>query len=318
MPARRLTEALEASKKTDLNGLDIKLTYSCTFSENSVYSLQFNSVGSLALGLADGTIQFRDSDHKQISTTKAIDGDIPVMSVKWIKKDGILATLASGSIIECSINTGDPQIRRLFKEPSGTNCLDISPNNQATTGGSDGCLRIYDLSSETMVRDCSWHTSRIFSVKWKDYSVLVSGGWDNVIKLWDTRTRGTSVVNISGPHICGDAIDTFDNFLLTGSWRKHSALELWDCRFSSHPAVIFNLDSPEKGEYLYCASLLAQANSALAAGSGTCGLHLVNLITGKITAFVSFSRAVQTMHVNNEEAAMAGCGSNIRVCSLLR
>lgn len=129
------------------------------------------------------------------------------------------------------MNSGEPQVRRLFRETSGTNCLDISPNSQATTGGSDGCIRIYDLSSEKMIRDCSWHSSRIFSVKWKDYSVLLSGGWDNVVRLWDTRTRGTSLANISGPHICGDAIDSFDNFILTGSWKKQAGLELWDCRY---------------------------------------------------------------------------------------
>lgn len=97
MPARRLIAALEASKKTDLNGLGLKSTYTCTFPENSVYSLQFNSNGHLAIGLADGTIQLRDSDHRQILTTKAIDGDIPVMSLRWVNKDGVLAALASGT-----------------------------------------------------------------------------------------------------------------------------------------------------------------------------------------------------------------------------
>lgn len=89
-------------------------------------------------------------------------------------------------------------------------------------------------------------------------------------------------------------------------------------RFPNQPAVTFNLDSSEKGEYLYCATLLAQENSAIAAGSGACGMHLVNLITGRTTAFVSFSRSVQTLHVFDEEAVMGGCGPNIRICSLLR
>lgn len=45
--------------------------------------------------------------------------------------------------------------------------------------------------------------------------------------IWDTR-EGCSVRQLHGPHICGDALDIKGNEILTGSWRQHDQLELWD------------------------------------------------------------------------------------------
>jgi len=53
------------------------------------------------------------------------------------------------------------------------------------------------------------HSNRIFCVKYhpKDSNMLVSGGWDNTVMLYDVRSGGP-VQWAYGPHICGgDAID---------------------------------------------------------------------------------------------------------------
>ena len=67
----------------------------------------------------------------------------------------------------------------------------------------------------------------MFSVKFKpdDPNILVSGGWDNTVQIWDVRQE-KSVQNFYGPHICGDAIDVRDNTILTGSWRPENQLEV--------------------------------------------------------------------------------------------
>jgi len=57
--------------------------------------------------------------------------------------------------------------------------------------------------------------------------MLLSGGWDNNVKLWDVRT-GTAVRSIYGPYICGDALDIHDGYVLTGSWRADKSLQMWD------------------------------------------------------------------------------------------
>ena len=41
-----------------------------------------------------------------------------------------------------------------------------------------------------------------------DPNVLLSGGWDNTVQVWDVRA-GQSVRSIFGPHICGE-----DNWVL--------------------------------------------------------------------------------------------------------
>ena len=52
------------------------------------------------------------------------------------------------------------------------------------------------------------HSNRVFSVKFhpEDPNVLLSGGWDNTIQIWDLRT-GFSERSIYGPHLAGDSLD---------------------------------------------------------------------------------------------------------------
>ena len=71
------------------------------------------------------------------------------------------------------------------------------------------------------------HSNRVFSVKFKpdNPNIVVSGGWDNTVQVWDVREE-KSVQSFYGPHICGDAIDVHGNTILTGSWRPEDQLEV--------------------------------------------------------------------------------------------
>ncbi len=46
--------------------------------------------------------------------------------------------------------------------------------------------------------------------------MIVTGGWDRCVKIWDTRTSDP-VRSIQGPYITGDAIDIQEGLILTGS-----------------------------------------------------------------------------------------------------
>lgn len=57
--------------------------------------------------------------------------------------------------------------------------------------------------------------------------MLISGGWDSVVHIWDIR-EGKSVKHLMGPHISGDAIDYKNGTVLTGSHNQKDPLQLWD------------------------------------------------------------------------------------------
>jgi len=72
------------------------------------------------------------------------------------------------------------------------------------------------------------HSLKVISVKFDkdDPNLLISGGWDHTIQIWDVR-EGQPVRSIYGPKICGDAIDINDGYILTGSCRPEEQLQVW-------------------------------------------------------------------------------------------
>ncbi len=73
------------------------------------------------------------------------------------------------------------------------------------------------------------HSNRVFALKFdkEDGNILLSGGWDNNVKIWDVRS-GQAVRSIYGPYICGDSLDLQDTYVLTGSWRAEKQVQMWD------------------------------------------------------------------------------------------
>jgi len=77
------------------------------------------------------------------------------------------------------------------------------------------------------------HSNRIFALKFDpiNSNILVSGGWDNTVWIYDIREKGP-VGGLFGPHISGESIDIRkdSSTILTGSYREENVLELWDIR----------------------------------------------------------------------------------------
>ncbi len=109
------------------------------------------------------------------------------------------------------------------------------------TAGRDAHVRIYDETTKSLAMsmkekgELPGHSNRIFSVKFNQIqqNMLVSGGWDNTLQIYDIREKGP-VASIYGPHICGDALDFRNDgyTLLTGSYRQDDALQLYDLRMN--------------------------------------------------------------------------------------
>lgn len=115
------------------------------------------------------------------------------------------------------------------------------------TGGSDTIVRVYDEQTRKKKLELAGggtgepgHSNRVFSVKFDkdDENLIISGGWDNNVKVWDLR-EGAAVRSIYGPYICGDALDIHDGYILTGSWRGDNQVQLWDLGTSEN---IVNID----------------------------------------------------------------------------
>jgi hypothetical protein len=108
---------------------------------------------------------------------------------------------------------------------------------QFATAGRDKAVRVYDDERLEVVttmhagigHGAPGHTNRIFAVKFSDEdpSVLLSGGWDQCVHVWDTRS-GRSERVIFGANVCGDAVDVRRGVVLTGACRPKDPLELWD------------------------------------------------------------------------------------------
>lgn len=85
------------------------------------------------------------------------------------------------------------------------------------------------------------HSNRVFCVKFnpQEPNMIVSGGWDRTIQIYDLRTRGP-VNFLFGPHICGETIDfRHDGYtMVSGSYRMNDVLEVWDLRKLQRTKVI--------------------------------------------------------------------------------
>lgn len=137
--------------------------------------------------------------------------------------------------------------------------MDYKPDGTLfATAGSDCCVRVYDEATRKIKVEFSGggntggeagHTNRVFAVKFdkEDENMLISGGWDNNVKVWDLR-EPNPVRNINGPYICGDALDLHEGYILTGSWRSDKQLQLWDfgtCEFIEDIPMNDGLASPQ-------------------------------------------------------------------------
>ncbi|CAH8611351.1 unnamed protein product [Heterobilharzia americana] len=82
-------------------------------------------------------------------------------------------------------------------------------------------LREY-LATSPGINIIEGHSMHIMALKYhlNKSTMLISAGWDNLVKIWDTRQQTGPVFQTYGPYITSpDGLDIDDNYLLTASWR---------------------------------------------------------------------------------------------------
>ena len=181
---------------------------------------------------------------KQAYNLNVIQGGLPTTGVRFRPiteasktKNILLAINSVGSVQHWHMTSGKC-LHTIEDEENGLYAMDYKPDgSQFACAGKDYKVRVYDEATKTLAgtmgggwaKETTGHSNRIFSLKFNplDHNLLVSGGWDNTVQIWDLRI-GQAVRSLFGPHICGDAVDVFGDDILTGSWRPDNTLEIWD------------------------------------------------------------------------------------------
>ena len=142
----------------------------------------------------------------------------------------MIATNAEGALMHLH-TTSNRLLNRIYDPANQLLTADYKQDGtKFLTAGQDGKIRIYDEQTRALSVTLEGgggglpgHTNRIFCAKFinEDPNMIISGGWDKNVKIWDTRSS-QCVRSIVGPFIAGDAIDVHDGLILTGQWCQHN------------------------------------------------------------------------------------------------
>lgn len=215
------------------------------------FSMKFDQDDKyLAVGCGDGMTRIYNNDSGKLAytlSTLSADDDMPITGVLWrpqsqaLKTSNVLVTCsADGTLRHWHATSGKCLHSRQDDDENHLYCMDFNKDGTLlAVAGRDQHIHIFDETTKTLAfkmkeaGDKCGHSNRIFCTKFNpsDNNMLVSGGWDNTIVVYDVRYRGP-VHTFWGPHICGDTI-AFRNdgvTMVTGSYRMDECIEVWDMR----------------------------------------------------------------------------------------
>lgn len=195
-----------------------------------------------------------------------------------MSKNLIITTHTDGSLNHWHI-TSKKLLHTLIESGNHIYSVDFNKTGEKfATGGLDAQIRVYDENKPSnfyVLQEGAVpiHKNRVFAVKFlhDDANMLLSGGWDKTVFLWDLRMKN-SVGFLYGPNICGDSLDYRDFLVLTGSWRTEKQLELWDIRKMQKvqdllwPEFEENLEN-RRSSFVYTCQFDKNAGKYIAAGS---------------------------------------------------
>lgn len=324
-----------------------KLVPKITISDNTseVFCVRFSPCGKfVAAGCGDGAIRVFNSQTGALAYNLQGGSNValPTTAIRFRPvtpttrtKNVFIAANATGAVQHWHMTSG----KCLHSsQDEGNQVYAVDYNQEGTkfvTAGKDTAVRVYDEATKTLVltmkgglgysvKTTPGHSNRIFSCKVLDHdeNMVVTGGWDNTVQIWDIR-QGAAVRSIYGPHICGDALDVVGNTIVTGSWRPDHQLELWDYTTGAKISdVPWHVLPNQPSCMLYAAqfSKEGQGRFIAAGGSGANEAKVFdrekgNAIVGTVTGL---TRGIFTVDFSpdGQKLALAGGDSSIRILDL--
>ncbi|XP_047098944.1 uncharacterized protein LOC124714013 [Schistocerca piceifrons] len=165
-----------------------------------------------------------------------------------------------------------------------------------------------------------FHRMRIFALRFHQQSrdLFLSAGWDDVVKVWDLRIPDGCIRGITGPHVCGDALDVMEMTVLTGSWSVSGSLQLWDLRSTHLLETVVPVNRPPalNGEFLYAAQFFSgdpYGDTLLCGGSGLPAVEIVSVKQRKVLGSFRVLKAVQAIDSCGTKIVYGGMESVMRI-----
>ena len=221
------------------------------FDREECFTLRYDEAcQNIAVGYSTGYLGIYNLEKPESSNDSRKTyplSTFPITCLRWkpYNRTTLILVTAEGYILEVHSKSGKI-LQEIQEENNPLMCVDYSTDGMLfATGGNDKYVRLYDDNTKTLIKklerhryDLPEHSNRIFAVKFskKDPNLLLSGGWDNTILLYDVRAR--EVQNfLYGPHICGDGMDLKEDLLLTVSWDKEDQIQMFDLRMNKKIGV---------------------------------------------------------------------------------
>jgi WD40 repeat protein len=276
------------------------------YTSTEIYSLKWSFDDTLlACAEGNGHVSIYDTslNQKRDIDCKLLES-MPLFSIRWRPDKGLtrhvlLIASSEGALLHCHATTGKI-IHSIVLPNNQALCCDYSPEGDFfASGWKDSIVRVYDDNTKQQIvelkryGDKLGHSNRVYSVKWTSPTTLFSAGWDNNVYMWDLRTNCVEKY-FHGAYISGDAIDVYEDLLLTLDCSIDNQLKVWSVGQGQiiHAATLEKDGKPFKG---YTAQFSKDnGNMIFLGGSGNYQGYLLN--SGVYTNIFAFSNMIAPIY----------------------